>query len=559
MNGSYGHGTDPYRYSYSSPPYGDSWQEQRDAEQRELAQVLNEERSRRSSQERAISALESELRRVLETTFDLTHDTKDRTTSQRNEYVSGPGRELAGKPACAWETQLVQSKCVLKKVELQVTVLQAELKQRTLRRFWATEVHANKLDMLRLHFRQQADHTKLLKELHIEAERYADRACTTGCSVPELQRMVDAQAQHKHVRAGEACPTCKKGKLVDRTRGFDGGKFVGCDRYPDCRHAWSVELGTTSPTAGSVMAISEAVAPTTAAIMAEPEEMQFTKASKGTSAELASALSLAGFMTKSFSQCEAGELCIAAGMDAKKPIEVPELNAGLRNDQELAAWAALLLEAKRQGKLDALQAACRKRLHQRFSHRTASDKVRALTPLWVQFQGEAAAPCTGAADGVTTDEKETVKQMAENKATTGTMSIKDAASLLFGMTVDDTGDAVWRSSADRAVDILKDPAKIALRKVRTGPAATGAKFLLKAIDHPIGEGIFSWCAGVTLVGYGPLRGKALGPRTARLSKELRVKGIKPITDLVSKTILDPVRKAIVTLVESLPEDANGGL
>jgi hypothetical protein len=40
----------------------------------------------------------------------------------------------------------------------------------------------------------------------------------------------------------------------------------------------------------------------------------------------------------------------------------------------------------------------------------------------------------------------------------------------------------------------------------------------------------------------------------RLSKELRVKGIKPFTDLFAKTIIAPVRVAIVKLVENLPDE-----
>jgi DNA topoisomerase-1 len=41
---------------------------------------------------------------------------------------------------------------------------------------------------------------------------------------------------------GETCPTCGKGTLVARTGRY--GPFVGCDRYPDCRHIVKQERPT---------------------------------------------------------------------------------------------------------------------------------------------------------------------------------------------------------------------------------------------------------------------------------------------------------------------------
>ena len=437
-------------YSYSHP----SWQEQHDDEQRALAQCLFEERTRKTTQGRVLSQLESELRAAVGITFDLTTDAKDRMSVQRNEYVSAAIKELKGKPAEAWEKQLEQSRSTLQKVEQQVAALQVELKARLARRFWCVEVTTVQREAVRRHFRQRAPHGKdaaLYKMLQHSAESYVAHEFVAG-SMYELQRAVGALEQYKYARHGEQCPICKKGTLVDRKRALDGGVFVGCSRYPDCRHAWGIELGTTSSGAEST----------------------------------------------------------------DSSVQV----AGVAITQAMTA-----IEAE---------------------HETRR-QVETMT-----------APCTDVVDGVTTTEKETEKQMAESKTESKNIaSVGGIASYLVEMTKDDTKDAAWRSSADRAVDILKEPAKIALRKFRTGYMAPVAKFALTAIDHPIGEGIFSWCAGVTIVGYGPLRNNMLGPRTMRLSKELRVKGIKPITDLVSKTILDPVRKTIVALVETLPEDAIG--
>ena len=36
-------------------------------------------------------------------------------------------------------------------------------------------------------------------------------------------------------QVGESCPTCKKGKLTGR-QSQAGAAFIGCTRYPECRH-----------------------------------------------------------------------------------------------------------------------------------------------------------------------------------------------------------------------------------------------------------------------------------------------------------------------------------
>jgi ssDNA-binding Zn-finger/Zn-ribbon topoisomerase 1 len=131
------------------------------------------------------------------------------------------------------------------------------------------------------------------------------------------------------------------------------------------------------------------------------------------------------------------------------------------------------------------------------------------------------------------------------------------AGFLLEMTKEDLGDAVWRTTADEVVETCKIPAKTALRKLqRTSLGKPVASFTLKAIDHPLGEGVFSLACGLGIVTYGPLMGRALGPKTMRLSKELRVKGLKPFTDLFARTIIAPVRGTITKLVESLPDQAS---
>jgi ssDNA-binding Zn-finger/Zn-ribbon topoisomerase 1 len=35
--------------------------------------------------------------------------------------------------------------------------------------------------------------------------------------------------------AGDPCPKCVTGMLVEKNRKNDGGAFLGCSRYPDCK------------------------------------------------------------------------------------------------------------------------------------------------------------------------------------------------------------------------------------------------------------------------------------------------------------------------------------
>lgn len=60
------------------------------------------------------------------------------------------------------------------------------------------------------------------------------------------------------------------------------------------------------------------------------------------------------------------------------------------------------------------------------------------------------------------------------------------------------------------------------------------------------------------MGYGPLCSATLGPKTMRLSKELRVRGLKPITDVIGKKFIRPISKHLTTLIEGLPSITGEG-
>lgn len=60
--------------------------------------------------------------------------------------------------------------------------------------------------------------------------------------------MPESKAEPEYV--GRICPTCGKGQLIIRWGRY--GKFIGCERFPECRHTepWLVKIGVTCPLDG---------------------------------------------------------------------------------------------------------------------------------------------------------------------------------------------------------------------------------------------------------------------------------------------------------------------
>ncbi|MEX2143468.1 MAG: type I DNA topoisomerase [Anaerolineales bacterium] len=60
--------------------------------------------------------------------------------------------------------------------------------------------------------------------------------------------MPESKAGPEYV--GRACPTCNEGQLIIRWGRY--GKFIGCERFPDCRHTepWLQKIGVTCPLDG---------------------------------------------------------------------------------------------------------------------------------------------------------------------------------------------------------------------------------------------------------------------------------------------------------------------
>jgi DNA topoisomerase-1 len=60
--------------------------------------------------------------------------------------------------------------------------------------------------------------------------------------------MPESKAEPEYV--GRVCPTCGQGQLIIRWGRY--GKFIGCERFPECRHTepWLVKIGVTCPLDG---------------------------------------------------------------------------------------------------------------------------------------------------------------------------------------------------------------------------------------------------------------------------------------------------------------------
>jgi DNA topoisomerase-1 len=60
--------------------------------------------------------------------------------------------------------------------------------------------------------------------------------------------MPESKAEPEYV--GRTCPTCNQGQLIIRWGRY--GKFIGCERFPDCRHTepWLQKIGVFCPLDG---------------------------------------------------------------------------------------------------------------------------------------------------------------------------------------------------------------------------------------------------------------------------------------------------------------------
>jgi ssDNA-binding Zn-finger/Zn-ribbon topoisomerase 1 len=495
-------------YTYAEPDRYCNGQRPRDHEARAIQDVLR-------SRERALCRVRNALRAALASLFRETRGNGDPAACQA--YVDDVCRQLEGQPVKAWDHRLLQTNAAIDEARAEINRLLPELRSRLAREFWATQVSDDQRAKVRACFRSTGS-DGLHKALWTSCHAWVDQNMTYG-GTQQIRSQIAAREQHAPVLAGTKCPDCGA-QLVDRVRGRDDGKFVGCSRYPDCRYAWGMELGSTH-----------------SGVSVEQPGVSVVTTDSDPLAALVRALA------RHFTTRDACDLCVEAGLDLQRPMPLDA------SDTSSVAWTVLLCEAVVQGREQALQARVRGALD---VFGAGTSKV--VDGLWATWSS--CTSCTTPGTAATVKKEEVKETMSEEKTMTTTApGIGAAFDMFVEMTKDDTGDAAWRTGADETVEILKAPAMVALKKMqRTALGKPAAAWALKALNHPLGEGVFSWASGMAIVTYGPLRGKALGPKTMRLSKELRVKGIKPFTDLFAKTIIAPVRVAIVKLVENLPDE-----
>jgi DNA topoisomerase I len=65
--------------------------------------------------------------------------------------------------------------------------------------------------------------------------------CKSCGKKTSLKQMAKPEAE----KTGETCPECKQGELIIRSSRF--GRFVGCERYPDCKYTRAIPSGIKCP------------------------------------------------------------------------------------------------------------------------------------------------------------------------------------------------------------------------------------------------------------------------------------------------------------------------
>lgn len=258
---------------------------------------------------------------------------------------------------------------------------------------------------------------------------------------------------------------------------------------------------------------------------------------------------LSARLAELFTLSEAASMCRAAGMDSSTGVHMHDVDITGADVRWPVAngWCQLLEQAEAQGRLEQLRRIVINAIPQ------STDWLRVDT-LWCAWRESNA--CTGDAPlGMIAKKDVEENIMAESsvssiKGSTEKSKLDSIVDIMVATTKEDGEDAAWLTAADEALEIGKPVARQIVREF-AGPGPI-AKKALAMIDSPIGEGAVAWTMGWAIMGYGPLRGKELGARTMRLSKALRVRGLKPLTDVVGKKFIRPISKRLTTLIEGLP-------
>lgn len=322
----------------------------------------------------------------------------------------------------------------------------------------------------------------------------------------------------------DRCPACS---LLLRTckRQCDDRKFIGCTSYPDCKFAWSPIWGVSYGT----------------------ETMRIVSASE---------IKLAYFLTQL-----ARKLTLLRSVATACNI-TPSTVLHDTGVLALNAWCAFFMQVESADMLGV----CRDAIIEK-AHMTPSEQQQ-FANLWnawhelrrfeIHEHQKDAAPCTITVCDGKNNQTEQEQVVRKNMATNGISNVGGVCSTIINTVVSETtadgADAGWRSLAEEALEVGK-PVVRQLVKETFGAGLTARK-INAAMATPIGEGAIAWTMGWAIMGYGPLRGKSLGAKTLRLSKELRVRGLQPITDTIGRKFIRPISKRLAEMLENIPDFVN---
>ena len=124
--------------------------------------------------------------------------------------------------------------------------------------------------------------------------------------------------------------------------------------------------------------------------------------------------------------------------------------------------------------------------------------------------------------------------------------IKDGAAQAFEVVKDDAADAAWRTAGSQFVKLTRDPLVALLQRHLGSDDETKLKITL-FLQSEIGT---SLVAAVLSMGLSTLPASA-GPYPARLARELRVKAMADVGDLVAEVIMGPFRQVMTLYVSDL--------
>ena len=488
------------------------------------------------------------LRVLHEQIYDLSRHRCLRTHDERRSWVEEQMQTDRGTIANATE--------VAAKTLVETQKARASLERTATRaaswRYWSSIPTADRI-ALSNRCLQETQQLKDLKDRHAAAalkEIEAIRAkLGSDASTGDLRAFLNSSEIAPFADAPDEsnnCPECCR-MLVYRTRATDGRTFMGCDGYPGCSFAWSsiwgVKLSTDQDSMRTISSRAE--------------------------------LELVHLLSEKFPTRAIESLAHEARLKSLTKFDKPTSSPLIIKHR----WSCLLRAATNEGAAWDLQRTIVDSLSLRGNSSVGSVKqfIEAWDA-WIKVRREemelmgtslfdsSTALCTApTADGKNeatenaAGDGEEMKNM-ESSRTDKVESNKGTLDTIIGAVVqraqEDVVHAGWRTAADEALEIGKPVAKQILKEF-AGAGAFG-KRAIAAIDTPLGEGVVALVMGWGIIGYGPLRGTKLGPRTMRLSKELSIRGFKPFTDLVAQRFIRPISKRLGTLIEGLTAIAGEG-